>query len=156
VIFGQRTEIIFDEPAISRFSPSLLSSWLSTARRLEGKAQDGGSSGQEAKLPFFLRPTLGSQTVTDKVQPRDPFVEWGYMDRGEFFAQLDQLTDKEIETRLPQWDREQLLLVQEYLDQKAKQTKAASSAQIDSSTKEEAVRVSVEAAKRAHSMALMA
>jgi hypothetical protein len=78
------------------------------------------------------------------------------MNRDEFFAELDKLTEQEIETRLPQWDREQLLLVQEYLDEKAEQTKAAPSAQIDSSTKEEALRVSVEAAKRTHSMALMA
>jgi hypothetical protein len=36
------------------------------------------------------------------------------MDRDEFFAQLDQLTPKEIEARLPSWDKEKLVLVQEY------------------------------------------
>jgi hypothetical protein len=36
------------------------------------------------------------------------------MDRNEFFAQLDKLTPKEIEERLPSWDREQLILAQEY------------------------------------------
>ena len=42
------------------------------------------------------------------------------MDRDEFFAQLDELTPKEIEARLPSWDKEQLILVQEYLEQRAK------------------------------------
>ena len=36
------------------------------------------------------------------------------MDRDEFFAQLDQLTPKEMEARLSSWDRDTLLLVQEY------------------------------------------
>jgi hypothetical protein len=40
------------------------------------------------------------------------------MNRDEFFAELDRLTEKDIEVRLPQWDREQLLLVQEYLEQR--------------------------------------
>ena len=38
------------------------------------------------------------------------------MDRDEFFAQLDQLTPKEIEARLPEWGKEELVLVQEYLE----------------------------------------
>jgi hypothetical protein len=58
--------------------------------------------------------------------------------RDEFFAELDGLTEKEIEARLDLWDREQLALIQEYLDQRvlalakaeqAAQTKAAPSAQ---------------------------
>ncbi len=36
------------------------------------------------------------------------------VDRDEFFAQLDQLTPKEMEARLSSWDRDTLLLVQEY------------------------------------------
>ena len=36
------------------------------------------------------------------------------MDRDAFFAQLDQLTPGEIESRLSSWDTEQLLLAQEY------------------------------------------
>ncbi len=38
--------------------------------------------------------------------------------RDEFFTELDGLTEKEIEARLDLWDREQLVLVQEYLDQR--------------------------------------
>jgi hypothetical protein len=38
--------------------------------------------------------------------------------RAEFFAELDGLTEKEIEARLDLWDREQLALIQEYLDQR--------------------------------------
>lgn len=40
------------------------------------------------------------------------------MDRDEFFAQLDLLTPKEIEARVPSWDKEQLILVQQYLEQR--------------------------------------
>ena len=35
--------------------------------------------------------------------------------RDEFFAELDGLTEKEIEARLDLWDQEQLALIQEYL-----------------------------------------
>lgn len=38
------------------------------------------------------------------------------IDRDQFFAELDALTDQEIEARLPLWDRERLVLVQEYID----------------------------------------
>ena len=60
------------------------------------------------------------------------------VEREEFFAELDGLTEKEIEARLDLWDREQLALIQEYLDQKvlarakaeqSEQIKAAPSAQ---------------------------
>ena len=58
------------------------------------------------------------------------------VERDEFFAELDGLTEKEIEARLDLWDREQLALIQEYLDQRvlvrakaAAQIKAAPSAQ---------------------------
>ena len=47
------------------------------------------------------------------------------MNRDEFFAELDQLTPKEIEARLSSWDKDELALVQEYLEQtrsKAPQT----------------------------------
>ena len=62
------------------------------------------------------------------------------VERDEFFAELDRLTEKEIEARLDSWDREQLALIQEYLDQRvsarakaeqAAQIKAAPSAQDD-------------------------
>ena len=39
------------------------------------------------------------------------------MNRDEFFAELDQLTPKEIEARLPSWDKDKLALVREYLEQ---------------------------------------
>ena len=38
------------------------------------------------------------------------------MDRNRFFAELDQLTPSQIEAWLPSWDREQLKLVEEYLE----------------------------------------
>jgi hypothetical protein len=37
------------------------------------------------------------------------------MDRNQFFAELDQLTQSQIEARLASWDSEQLKLVEEYL-----------------------------------------
>ena len=40
------------------------------------------------------------------------------VERDEFFAELDGLTEKEIEARLDLWDQEQLALIQEYLDQR--------------------------------------
>ena len=40
------------------------------------------------------------------------------VERGEFFSELERLTEKEIEARLDLWDEEQLALIQEYLDQK--------------------------------------
>jgi hypothetical protein len=52
------------------------------------------------------------------------------IERDEFFAELDGLTEKEIEARLDLWDREQLALIQEYLDQRVlRQTKAEQAAQ---------------------------
>jgi preprotein translocase subunit SecF len=77
------------------------------------------------------------------------------MDRDEFFAELDGLTEKEIEGRLSSWDRGQLVLVQEYIDKKVERAKAAQAAQPERAN-EDAVRVSVEVSRRAHSMALMA
>ena len=44
------------------------------------------------------------------------------VDRDKFLAELDALTDEEIERRLPQWDREQLALVQQYIDQRTRWT----------------------------------
>lgn len=38
------------------------------------------------------------------------------MNRDEFFAELDGLTEKDIEERLPNWDMERLALAQEYVD----------------------------------------
>jgi len=37
------------------------------------------------------------------------------MDPNQFFAELDQLTQSQIEARLASWDSEQLKLVEEYL-----------------------------------------
>jgi hypothetical protein len=53
------------------------------------------------------------------------------VERDEFFAECDGLTEKEIEARLDLWDREQLALVQEYLDQRVlEQAKADQAAQM--------------------------
>ena len=50
------------------------------------------------------------------------------MDRAEFFVQLDKLTPQEIESRLPGWDKEELALVQDYLEHT--RPKAASADQV--------------------------
>jgi len=48
------------------------------------------------------------------------------IDRDTFFTELDGLTDRQIEQRLPLFDSEQLSLVQEYIDRKTlEQIKAA-------------------------------
>ena len=53
------------------------------------------------------------------------------VERAEFFAELDGLTEKEIEARLDLWDQEQLALIQEYLDQRVlTRAKAGQAAQI--------------------------
>jgi len=51
------------------------------------------------------------------------------MDRDAFFAQLDQLTPSEIESRLSSWDKEQLLLAKEYFA-KREQAKQAHTDQV--------------------------
>jgi hypothetical protein len=73
------------------------------------------------------------------------------MDRDEFFAQLDQLSEKEIETRLSSWDRDQLLLVQEYLDQR--QSKVP---QADARLAKDAASAAAEMASRANDRATIA
>ena len=40
------------------------------------------------------------------------------MNRDEFFAELDQLTPNEIEARLSSWDKEKLVLVQAYFQER--------------------------------------
>jgi len=40
------------------------------------------------------------------------------VNRDEFFAELDKLTDQQIEGRLPLWNREELMLVQQYIDRR--------------------------------------
>jgi len=40
------------------------------------------------------------------------------VNRDEFFAELDKLTDQQIEERLPLWNREELMLVQQYIDRR--------------------------------------
>jgi hypothetical protein len=77
------------------------------------------------------------------------------MDRDEFFAQLDQLTPNEIEERLSSWDVEQLVLAQEYLAEKQREETRAALAETRTN-KEDAARLSVEVARRAHTMAMMA
>ena len=77
------------------------------------------------------------------------------MDRAEFFALLDGLTEKEIMARLSTWDREQLLLVQEYVDQKAR-AEAAPAEQTDTLPSKDAGRTSTEVARSAHGMAIVA
>ena len=79
------------------------------------------------------------------------------MDRDEFFAQLDQLTPKEIEERLSSWDVEQLVLAQEYLAQKQREQTRAALVQAETGTiKDDAARLSVEVIRRAHTTAMMA
>jgi len=79
------------------------------------------------------------------------------MDRDEFFALLDGLTEKEIEARLTSWDREQLLLVQEYVDQKGvARAKAPSADQTNTLPSKDEGRTSTEVARSAHSMATVA
>jgi hypothetical protein len=73
------------------------------------------------------------------------------MDRDEFFAQLDQLSEKEIEARLSSWDRDQLLLVQEYLDQR--QSKVP---QADARLAKDAASAAAEMASRANDRATIA
>jgi broad specificity phosphatase PhoE len=45
------------------------------------------------------------------------------VNRDEFFAELDGLTEKEIEERLPNWDMERLALAQEYVDTRLARTR---------------------------------
>jgi hypothetical protein len=79
------------------------------------------------------------------------------MDRDEFFTQLDQLTPKEIEERLPSWDMEQLVLAQEYLAQKElEQTRAAEALQTNIAKEGDALLVSVQVARRSHTLAMLA
>ena len=53
------------------------------------------------------------------------------VERDEFFAELNGLTEKEIEARLDLWDQDQLALIQEYLDQRVLgRVKAEQAAQI--------------------------
>ena len=47
------------------------------------------------------------------------------VNRNEFFALLDGLTEKEIEARLPTWDMERLELAQEYVETRLAPAEAA-------------------------------
>jgi hypothetical protein len=58
------------------------------------------------------------------------------MNRDEFFAQLDKLTPQEIEAGLPGWDREELALVQQYLEQA--RSKAPQADQVDQAARDAA------------------
>jgi acetoin utilization deacetylase AcuC-like enzyme len=75
------------------------------------------------------------------------------MDREAFFAHLDKLTPKEIEARLPSWDKEKLVLVQDYLEQK-RANKAQSAEGARAST--DAAWAATEAAMQANTKATIA
>ena len=74
------------------------------------------------------------------------------MDREEFFAELDQLTPKEIEERLSSWDKDQLLVVQDYLS--GKRAKAQSNEVTRAAT--DAAWSAAEVAMRANTKATIA
>ena len=74
------------------------------------------------------------------------------MDREEFFAELDQLTPKEIEERLSSWDKDQLLVLQDYLS--GKQAKAQSNEVVRAAT--DAAWSVAEVAMRANTKATIA
>ena len=87
------------------------------------------------------------------------------VEREEFFAELDGLTEKEIEARLDLWDREQLALIQEYLDQKvlarakaeqSEQIKAAPSDQVAPSAQDAVAASLAEVASTANTKATAA
>jgi hypothetical protein len=73
------------------------------------------------------------------------------MDRDEFFVELDRLSEKEIEARLASWGRDQLLLVQEYLDQRRSQ-----GPQADAVAAKEAASAAAQMASRANDRATVA
>ena len=78
-------------------------------------------------------------------------------DRDEFFALLEGLTPKEIEARLSSWDREELSLVQEYLERKElDRTKVAQAGQADSAPSKDAAKAAVEMAMGANMRATAA
>ncbi|MGH6865765.1 MAG: hypothetical protein ACREDO_06295 [Methyloceanibacter sp.] len=68
------------------------------------------------------------------------------VERDQFFAELEALTDSEIEARLPLWDHERLALVEEYVSLRESAKTAAHSA---TRTTTEAVLVAVGLARRA-------
>ena len=86
------------------------------------------------------------------------------VNRDEFFAELDTLTDQEIHERLPLWDREKLLLVQDYVDRREGEPlevasgppkRARMQSEVDLGARDAAV-VALEAAKKANTMAVSA
>jgi hypothetical protein len=50
------------------------------------------------------------------------------VNRDEFFAELDRLTEREIEAQLPKWDMERLTLAQEYVESRLPQPARTSDA----------------------------
>jgi hypothetical protein len=113
-----------------------------------------------------MRGSLGKPSAVESRDKKKPHERGGaggnfmVIERDEFFAELDGLTEKEIEARLDLWDREQLALVQEYLDQRASaQAKAEQPAQIKAapSAQDDAVVASlVEVASTANTKATAA
>ena len=75
------------------------------------------------------------------------------MNRDELFAQLEKLSPKEIQTQLSSWDKEELVLVHEFLKQK--QSKEAQSDQLVKAATE-ASWAAMGAATRADNMATIA
>jgi hypothetical protein len=75
------------------------------------------------------------------------------MNRDEFFAELDQLTPKEIEARLPSWDKDKLALVREYLEQT--RSKAPAIDQVVQPARD-AARAAAETASKANERATVA
>ena len=85
---------------------------------------------------------------------------WAYcclaarMNRDEFFAQLENLSPKEIEARLSSWDKEKLVLVHEFLQQR--HSEVPQSEQQAAGTETDAAWAAMEAATRAKSRATIA
>jgi hypothetical protein len=79
------------------------------------------------------------------------------MDRDEFFAKLDSLTEKEIEERLPLFDTDELALVQDYVDQKAvEKIRAALQAGFETTHTTRATMAALKAAQSANTKAFAA
>jgi hypothetical protein len=81
------------------------------------------------------------------------------MKRDQFFAQLDQLSPAEIEAQLPAWDIEQLILAQEYINQKAAASEDVPPTKVPPKSippRDNEAQSSLEVARRAHTAAMMA
>ena len=77
------------------------------------------------------------------------------VNRDEFFAELDGLTDREIEERLATWDMERLTLAQEYIQARFGAAEAPPE-HGDDTVAARAAMIAVQAAKAANMRALAA